>query len=117
MQYKQESEKVGMINTFWMPVSKPISPAEDPEIQRTRKILLIILGVCLTFSIIGTINAISGNEIANRMQATQRGAQIGQSLISIIFYGFGIFVAYRYYETGLRVKISIKFILINNQSN
>ncbi|CAF1535647.1 unnamed protein product, partial [Rotaria sordida] len=37
------------------------------------------------------------------MQATQRGAQIGQSLISVIFYGFGIFVAYRYYETGLRV--------------
>ncbi|CAF1513450.1 unnamed protein product, partial [Rotaria sordida] len=55
------------------------------------------------FSIIGTINAISGNEITNRMQATQRGAQIGQSLISVIFYGFGIFVAYRYYETGLRV--------------
>ncbi|CAF5169630.1 unnamed protein product, partial [Rotaria sp. Silwood1] len=51
------------------------------------------------FSVIGTINAISGNGISNRMQGTQRGAQIGQSLISVIFYGFGIFVAYQYSET------------------
>ncbi|CAF4243644.1 unnamed protein product, partial [Rotaria sordida] len=47
MQYKQEGEKVGMINTSWIPVSKPLSSTEDPEVQRTRKILLIILGVCL----------------------------------------------------------------------
>ncbi|CAF5033865.1 unnamed protein product, partial [Rotaria sp. Silwood1] len=55
------------------------------------------------FSVIGTINIISGNGISNRMQGTQRGAQIGQSLISVIFYRFGIFVTYRFYETGLRV--------------
>ncbi|CAF3565778.1 unnamed protein product [Rotaria sp. Silwood1] len=103
MRFEQGSEKVGMINTSSIPVSKPLSVIEDPEIQRTRKILLIILGVCLAFSVIGTINAISGNGISNRMQGTQRGAQIGQSLISVIFYGFGIFVAYQYYETGLRV--------------
>ncbi|CAF4960966.1 unnamed protein product, partial [Rotaria sp. Silwood1] len=55
------------------------------------------------FSVIGTISAISGNGMSNSMQETRRGAQIGQSLISLLFYGFGIFVAYRYYETGLRV--------------
>ncbi|CAF1266111.1 unnamed protein product [Rotaria sordida] len=51
MQYKQEGEKVGMINTSWIPVSKPLSSTEDPEVQRTRKILLIILGVCLNVSL------------------------------------------------------------------
>ncbi|CAF4778520.1 unnamed protein product, partial [Rotaria sp. Silwood1] len=47
MRFEQGSEKVGMINTSSIPVSKPLSVIEDPEIQRTRKILLIILGVCL----------------------------------------------------------------------
>ncbi|CAF4424753.1 unnamed protein product, partial [Rotaria sp. Silwood2] len=55
------------------------------------------------FCVVGIINAISGNGIHNRMQATKPAAQVGESLTAMIFYGFGIFVAYRYYVTGLRV--------------
>jgi hypothetical protein len=47
MQYKQETEKVATMDRSYMVVPKPLSLAEDREVQRTRKILVIILGVCL----------------------------------------------------------------------
>jgi hypothetical protein len=47
MQYKQETEKVAMMDSSYMAVPKPLSLVEDREVQRTRKILIIILGVCL----------------------------------------------------------------------
>ncbi len=47
MQYKQEIEKVTMMDSSYMAVPKSLSLAEDREVQRTRKILIIILGVCV----------------------------------------------------------------------
>jgi hypothetical protein len=47
MQYNQETEKVAMMNSSYMTVPKPLSLTEDHEVQRTRKILIIILGVFL----------------------------------------------------------------------
>jgi hypothetical protein len=47
MQYKSETEKVATMATPYMPVPQATSPNDDPQIQRTRKILIIILGVCL----------------------------------------------------------------------
>ncbi len=47
MQYKPESEKVPVMGVSYTPVTNRLSPAEDPQIRHTRKILLIILGVCL----------------------------------------------------------------------
>ncbi|CAF0997331.1 unnamed protein product [Rotaria sordida] len=103
MQYEQGSEKVDMINTPYIPVSRPLLLNEDPEIRRTRKILIIILGVCLALSVVGMINAVSGSEVRHGMQDGRRGVEMGQSVIAILFYSFGIFVAHRYYQTGLRV--------------
>jgi hypothetical protein len=36
------------------------------------------------------------------------GAKIALAFISILFYGFGIIVAYRYYQIGLRVVCNIE---------
>ena len=47
MQYNPESEKVAMMGSSYTPVPKPLSRAEDPQIQRTRKMFMIIVGVCL----------------------------------------------------------------------
>jgi len=47
MQYKPETEKVAMTGTAYIPVPQPLSLAEDHQVQRTRKILMIILGVLL----------------------------------------------------------------------
>jgi hypothetical protein len=44
----------------------------------------------------------------------QRGAEIGESLFSILIYSFGILVAHRYHVMGLRVVRSIRecFLLV-----
>jgi hypothetical protein len=49
MQYKSETEKVAAMATAYTPVpqTQVISPTDDLQIQRTREILIIILGVCL----------------------------------------------------------------------
>ncbi|CAF1427048.1 unnamed protein product [Rotaria sp. Silwood1] len=51
------------------------------------------------FSVLGTITAISGTAVPDRTQEAQRGAQIGQSITSVLLYGLGLWVAYRYNET------------------
>jgi len=50
MQYKPETDKVAMMAIPYTPVIQSISPIDDPQIQRTRRILSIILGICLVNS-------------------------------------------------------------------
>ena len=50
MQYEQDTDKVTMMNSPDTVASPVLLLAEDPEIKRTRKILLIILGVLLVSS-------------------------------------------------------------------
>jgi hypothetical protein len=45
MQYKADTEKMIMVNNPNMPAQRPLSLDEDRNVQHTRKILLIILGV------------------------------------------------------------------------
>ncbi len=52
MQYKPETEKVAMMGNAYIPVLRPLLLTEDPQVQRTRQILMIILGVCLVSIII-----------------------------------------------------------------
>jgi hypothetical protein len=47
MQYEPDTERVTMMTTPHTLVPQVISQANDPQIQHTRKILLIILGVYL----------------------------------------------------------------------
>ncbi|CAF1444509.1 unnamed protein product [Rotaria sordida] len=109
MQCKQGNEKVDMIITSNISASRPISVKEDPDIQQTRQTLLIILGICLALSVISVISNTLVNEISNGMQKNQGGIRVGSSLIWLLFHGFGIFVAYHYSETGLKVIIRCHF--------
>ncbi|CAF4827632.1 unnamed protein product, partial [Rotaria sp. Silwood1] len=92
-----------MTDGFNMPVPQLLLLTGDLKIQRTHRVLLIILGILLAPSLVSTITVIYGNRIGDGIKETHGGMQFGQSLISVLFYGFGIFVAYRYYETGLRM--------------
>ena len=47
MQYKSETEKLAPPTAYYIPVSQALSPANDPQIQRTRKILIILLAISL----------------------------------------------------------------------
>jgi len=48
------------------------------------------------------IGAIFGSGLEKYIGDT-RTAEFGNALISILYYGFGLFVAYRYSQTGLHV--------------
>ncbi|CAF3127688.1 unnamed protein product [Rotaria socialis] len=92
-----------MVASSTLPVSKPFSLTEDPEIKRARKILGIILGVLIVLTVLSTIGSIAGNGVANNSEYSSRGVEIGQSLISVVFFSFGYFVVHRYSKIGLLV--------------
>jgi hypothetical protein len=47
MQYKPEAEKVAMMGAPYTLGVQSVPLADDPQVQRTRKIFMIIVGVCL----------------------------------------------------------------------
>ncbi len=47
MQHKPENEKMVMMTGPYMAAPRPLLLTEEHQVQRTRKVLLIILGVCL----------------------------------------------------------------------
>jgi hypothetical protein len=47
MQYKPENEKMVMMDGPYIAAPRPLLLTEDHQVQRTRKVLLIILGVLL----------------------------------------------------------------------
>ncbi|CAF4086602.1 unnamed protein product, partial [Rotaria magnacalcarata] len=103
MQHAQGNKKIVLTTGPYIPASQPFPLNEDPEIQPARKILLIIVGVCLGLTVIGAFSSIAGSGAPSNTQHSIRGAQIGQSLISVVFLSFGYLVACRYSQTGLQV--------------
>ncbi|CAF1525081.1 unnamed protein product, partial [Rotaria magnacalcarata] len=85
------------------PLSQPLLLTEDPEIRRTRKVLLITIGVVLGLSVLGTITTIAANGILYFSKHPLLGPAIVQSPISLILFIFGCLVIYRYSPIGLRV--------------
>ncbi len=66
----------------------------------------------------GAIVSISESGTPNGMGGTGRGSQVGPAFISVLFYAFGIFVAHRYSEMGLRVvRIISCFSLIETRKH
>jgi hypothetical protein len=47
MQYEQETEKMDVTDDTSIPVVKPLTLADVPQINRTRLILLILNVICL----------------------------------------------------------------------
>ncbi len=66
MQYQPETEKVFMMNNPCTPAFRPVPLTEDHEVQRTRKILMIILTVLLvSFCFIEIYIYISGEQYSS----------------------------------------------------
>lgn len=56
MEFKVESEKFAVMNTAYPCALKPLSLAENPEVQGIRKKLMVIIAVLLVnFSIVRNI--------------------------------------------------------------
>ena len=63
------------------------------------------------FSVVGLVSGISGNEI-RILNGSGQGARVGQAIIEILFYGFGLYAAHRYSQKGLRIVcINSRFLL------
>ena len=56
----------------------------------------------------GAISAIFESSSDFGPDSNRRGTQIGNSLVSILFYSFGLIVAHRYHVMGLRVVCIIR---------
>ncbi|CAF2058350.1 unnamed protein product [Rotaria magnacalcarata] len=113
MHHEQGSEQVVTVASPNKSVSQLLSLTEDSEIQRTRKILLIMLGVCLGLTVIGAAGAIgliAGHELTNNSEYKTYRASIVQSFSSIVFFGFGYLVTHRYSQIGLQVFAWINII-------
>ncbi|CAF4837987.1 unnamed protein product [Rotaria sp. Silwood1] len=101
MKYEPGSEKVAMMSGTYPQTTKILTLAEDPNVQRPRKILLIIFGVFLALCLINTTVGIV--DVARNSTGS---AFIIVSLISIVINGLGFWSTYKYNATGLRVKLS-----------
>ena len=103
MQYVQGNDTRTMMNSYHIVGSPVLSLAKDPQIKRTRKILLIILGVCFVLSVLGAINGFISTGITDTYWQSERYGQSIRSVISVLYFALGYLVAYRYYSIGLRV--------------
>ncbi|CAF1386427.1 unnamed protein product [Rotaria sordida] len=92
------------------------SLTRDSQIQRTRKILSIILGTYTCLGVLGTITVIFGNSSNACSIKTTRIAEIIELLSLILVCSYGLFVTHYYCETGLRVfvwLIIIELVMIS----
>ncbi|CAF1333164.1 unnamed protein product [Adineta steineri] len=113
MQFKPETKNMVTMNpAYILTIPKELSLTENYEIQRTRKILLIILGVCLALSVVGTISAISESKLEGDIGVPRRSSQGGHSFISMLYCSFGIIVTYQYSQNGLRVLVCLGIIML-----
>ncbi|CAF0892066.1 unnamed protein product [Adineta ricciae] len=113
MQYKQDVEKVAMMNSPTLLSPRPLGLKDNEEVQRTRKILLIILGVCLALSVASALSSIPESSYESEAGRTRRSSQVGENLVAALFYTFGILAAYNYYQTGLRVFAYLGVIILS----
>ncbi|CAF1509654.1 unnamed protein product, partial [Adineta steineri] len=98
MQHELGTENVVMMNNSDVSTTRPLELVKDPQLQRSRKILLIILSICLGLCLIGTFA-----EIVNYAGNSKKITDVVGSIASIAYYGFGLWVSYKYSEIGLRV--------------
>ncbi|CAF1043787.1 unnamed protein product [Adineta steineri] len=84
------------------PATKPLAQLKDPQLQRSRKILLIMLGICLTFWFIMVLI-----DIVFYTGDPRRYTRILVAIVLIAFNGFGLFVSYKYSKIGLRVVCNL----------
>ncbi|CAM4807833.1 unnamed protein product [Rotaria magnacalcarata] len=112
MKHEQGSKQVAMIDGQSMPPVKAVSLAADPQIQRIRRILLIILCNFVAVNVIRTIVAIVTFIIGNSVNRPENAVSIVEELLSLVFDSFGFYVTYKYHKLGLRVFAWLMALLL-----
>jgi len=105
------TSKTITINDFNLPNELP-SLKQPPEVIGTRKTLLILIGVLLIFwfmDLVFTVYIYATND-SPKDQSLNSSSQLVSLFLSIVYYGFGFLVTYRYYRTGLLVFAWLGFL-------
>ncbi|CAF3394744.1 unnamed protein product [Rotaria socialis] len=112
------SDKVSMADSSTVH-NKFILLGPEPEIYRVRKILLILISMLLFLSFINVIFILYSYTSVDSFHSElpNNSSQFVSIIISIFYYGFGLLVAYRYYQTGLLVfgwlgSVSLLLVLV-----
>lgn len=109
------SDKASMTDVSTI-LNRSVSFTEEPEVNRIRKILLILIGILLFLGFINFIFILHAYTTTDALhsQLPNSSSQLVSILISIFYYGFGLLVTYRYYQTGLLVVCNHHLITITN---
>ncbi|CAF1326912.1 unnamed protein product [Rotaria sordida] len=110
MQSVQDTNNVITTTVLNLSVSKQLLLVTDPKIRQLRKILAVIYGICLVVCVFGLINATFSRTIEYCLIPNGYYEEIAEYIIAILFYAIGLFVTFRYSETGLRVIAWISII-------
>ncbi|UJR07533.1 hypothetical protein I4U23_011821 [Adineta vaga] len=102
MKYEKETEEVLITDIA------PIPLTEDREVQRTRKILLVIFSVFLALHVFSMItfifHKVSSSSTSTIYAATKSSnRQLLQTILGLFFYSFAYYVTHKYHSIGLRV--------------
>ncbi|CAF0857419.1 unnamed protein product [Adineta ricciae] len=91
---------------------KPPSLEQQPEVVRTRKTLLIFIGILFVLCFINFMFVIHSlaTSSSNKDQPPNSSSQLVSILIAFVYYGFGVLVTYRYYQTGLLAFAWLGFV-------
>jgi hypothetical protein len=107
---------------------------KDPILNRIRKVLIVLIGInfvsksnenrfknIIWFLYIQVLSLTNFLFVIHSYAATESlesqspnsSSQLVSVIISLIFYGFGLLVAYRYYQTGLLIVSTMNFYFLN----
>ncbi|UJR19705.1 hypothetical protein I4U23_022839 [Adineta vaga] len=104
MQYHQTDDNLDMTDSIDIPAVQPlILPDHYSQIKQIRQFLLILICTCLGFAVVYLIMSIIGWAVSDGLYRRSERFQVVEASISILFYGFGLFVTLRSHQKGLRV--------------
>ncbi|CAF0736153.1 unnamed protein product [Adineta steineri] len=111
MQHELGTENMVIMNNHDTRTTKRLAQFNDSQLQRCRTILLAILGICLGFCLISTfiriVNCTTNSETNTELVDVIAFIVLIASIASVAFYGYGLFVSYRYSDKGLRVVCNL----------
>ncbi|CAF0933237.1 unnamed protein product [Rotaria sordida] len=104
MYNKELADNAAMLRGKNVPIEPP-SLEQNPKVNRVRKLLFFFIGIDLVFSLVNFLFVIHSYAASESLesQSPNSSSQLVLIIASLIYYGFGLLVTYRYYQTGLLI--------------
>ncbi|CAF1353191.1 unnamed protein product [Rotaria magnacalcarata] len=102
MYSKGLADNAAMLRGSNIPIEPP-SLKENPDVNQSRKLLFALIGIDLILFLINFLFIIHSYAASESLesQSPNSSSQLFLIIVSLIYYGFGLLVTHRYYQTGL----------------